>query len=163
MEIGPMSLPIASTSASIAPSPLTSSTRPWPPCAASRAPIAFAPPSDVAVPTTVAPCAASRSAIAAPIPRLAPVTSATSPCNTFSMTAPSAVPFRHRRVQFGGGADGAGVEGLVDAAGQAGQHLARAAFGDAGGATRCQCLHATGPLNRQVELAHQRVADGLGA
>ena len=56
----------------------TSSTRPWPPCAPSRSPMAFAPPSLVAVPITVAPRAASSSAMAAPMPRDAPVTSAIS-------------------------------------------------------------------------------------
>src|SRR5690606_3259423 len=153
IETGPNSFAIASTSASTDAASVTSSLRPCPPAACSRSPIAAAPPSEVAVPTTVAPSAASSSAIAAPIPRLAPVTSATSPCNTLSINCSFSLPVGQRGVEILGGAEGAGVEGFVDALAQAGQDLARAALGDAGGAARGERLHAAGPLHRQVELA----------
>src|SRR5690606_10190068 len=162
MEIAPNSLPMASTSASTAAASVTSSLRPWPPSAARRSPIAAAPESEVAVPITVAPCAASSSAIAAPMPRLAPVTRAISPCNTF-VIANSLLPVRQGGFEIGGGTERARVDGLVDALGEAGQDLAGAALGHAGHAAGGQRLHAAGPLHRQVQLAHQRVADRLDA
>src|SRR5579885_975028 len=79
IDTAPNSLAIASISASTAAASVTSRTRPTPPCAASRSPIAAAPASLVAVPITFAPARARVSAIAAPMPRLAPVTRATSP------------------------------------------------------------------------------------
>src|SRR5690554_5020358 len=187
---GPISLPIASIRASTCPGTETSSTRPRPPCAASRSPIAFAPASLVAVPTTVAPWAASVSAIAAPMPRLAPVTSAISPWSCWVIACPpvvgwwgrgahcrpnrgnagnpglpaaSAAPCVERRVEVLRRAECARVEALVDAPGQAGEDLARAALADPGRARGGERLHATGPLHRQVELAHQGVADRLDA
>ena len=81
IETGANSLAIASTSASTAAPSQTSSTRPWPPSAARRSPIAAAPFSLVAVPMTVAPRRARVSAMAAPMPRLAPVTRAISPAS----------------------------------------------------------------------------------
>src|SRR5690606_22658486 len=72
-------------------------------------------------------------------------------------------PVGQRGVEVRGCADGARVQRLVDALGQAGQHLAGPALGDVGGATTGQGLDATGPAYRQVELAHQRVADRLDA
>src|SRR5688500_12389407 len=197
LEPAPCSYAIASTSASTPPPSATESRLPAPPCAASRSPIACAPASVVAVPTTFAPSAASSSAIAAPMPRLAPVTSATSPSSSLPMmcvprleganltrnaaprvaTAPrepvhgfegsarrgwrarSRAPVGQRGLEIAGGAERAAIDRLVDALDQARQHLARAAFGDtcrAGGGKR---LHACGPAHRQVELAHQRVAD----
>src|SRR5690606_12774183 len=68
-----------------------------------------------------------------------------------------------RGVGVRGCAEGARVQRLVGALGQAGQHLAGPALGDVGGATTGQGLDATGPAYRQVELAHQRVADRLDA
>ena len=79
MPIGPTLPATSSSTASTEAGSATSSTRPTPPCAARRAPMAAAPASLVAVPTTRAPRAASSSAMAAPMPRLAPVTSAISP------------------------------------------------------------------------------------
>ena len=87
IEIAPNSLPMASMSASIALPSVTFSTRPPPPWAASRSPIACAPAAVVAVPITFAPSAASSSAIAAPMPRLAPVTSATSPSSNLPIVS----------------------------------------------------------------------------
>src|SRR5690554_1763963 len=190
IDSGPTSLPIASIRASTWPGTETSSTRPCPPCAASRSPIACAPASLVAVPITVAPRAASVSAIAAPMPRLAPVTSAISPWSCWVIACPpvvewvwsrralspkprrrrksrcpraSAGPCAERRLEVPGGAECARVQALVDAPGQPGEHLARTAFADPGRARGGQRLHAAGPLHRQVELAHQGVADRLDA
>src|SRR5690606_14347415 len=177
MVTGPNSLPMASTRASTPAPSVTPRTRPAPPPAARRAPTAAAPASLGAVPTTVAPCAANSSAMAAPIPRLAPVTSAISPFSTSdipvlrnlcvldadSPVRKSFFPISQRGIEVGGSADGAGVQRFVDALDQASQHLARAAFGEAGDAARRQGLHALGPAHRQVELADQGVADGLHA
>src|SRR5690606_32212343 len=105
IDSGPISLPIASISASTWPGTDTSSTRPWPPCADSRSPIAAAPDSEVAVPITVAPCAASVSAIAAPMPRLAPVTSAISPLSSWVILFLPVSKLEHSAADF---ADGRG-------------------------------------------------------
>src|SRR5690606_32042907 len=132
-----------------------------------RSPIALAPASDVAVPMTMAPCAASSSAIAAPMPRLAPVTSAISPVRgkllMCFLRRFVLLPVLQRGVEISRCTERACVDRLVDALDQSGQHLAGAALGDAGRARRCQCLYATGPLHRQVQLAYQRIADRIGA
>src|SRR5690606_6813137 len=178
IEIAPISLPTASTSASIAPAPLTSSLRPWPPDAARRWPIAAAPASLVAVPMTVSPCAASSSAMAAPMPGLAPVTSAISPCNVLvilsfpeTMVAgpcparggdgSAVLPLGQRGVEFTRRAERARIERLVDPSRQPGEHLARPAFAQARDAHARERLDHAGPLHRQVQLPHQRIADRL--
>src|SRR5574337_594847 len=165
IETEPNSFAIASIRPSTAAPSVTFSTRPWPPCAASRSPIAAAPPSLVAVPITVAPITASSSAIAAPMPRLAPVTSAISPCSGLLMDRSfvnrklCSGPLGAGGVEFGRGADRPRLDALVEALDQAGQHLARTEFGDARGTAGGQCLHAFGPAYRQVQLALQRAAD----
>ncbi len=148
---------------------VTSSTRPWPPCAASRSPIACAPASEVAVPMTVAPCAASSSAIAAPMPRLAPVTSAIfaavrgSSCGSWigSLDAHAVIAIP----SISAASNSAGVPS-ARASSDLSMRLTRPASTLPGphsamrvDAARGQRLHATGPLHRQVQLAHQRVAD----
>src|SRR5690606_6015110 len=117
-----------------------------------------APDSEVAVPTTTAPRAASSWAMALPMPRAAPVTSATFPCNSFScMRSPlKKVKCRLHGSRVG---DGQADEILVDALGQAVQHLARTAFDDVGHTLRLHCLDGFHPTHRVPGLTHQRVAD----
>src|SRR5690606_38234746 len=164
IESGPNSLPTSPTSASMASPSASSSPRPWPlPIAGRRWPRASAPAWLVAVPTTVAPCSASRSAIAAPMPRLAPVTSAISPFRGWVIAADSSgrsvLPSGQGGVELFRRAERARLQRTVDALRQAGQDLARAALRDPDGTARGQRLHASRPLHREVQLAHQRVAD----
>mmetsp|Transcript_94403 Transcript_94403/g.240251 ORF Transcript_94403/g.240251 Transcript_94403/m.240251 type:complete len:244 (+) Transcript_94403:170-901(+) len=63
-----------------------------------RTEIASAPPSDVAVPTTVAPASARRCAMAAPMPREAPVTRATLPVRSKPFGSSGASPPLAERV-----------------------------------------------------------------
>src|SRR5262249_42439638 len=138
----PNSFATSSISASTAPGSVTLSRRPTPPCTASAAPIASAPASDVAVPTTFAPSAARRFAIAAPMPRLAPVTSATSPLNVPVISfSRSGARLRQGRVQVRGRRRRAALELLVDTADEAGQHLARTALDEVGGVEALQFLY----------------------
>src|SRR5581483_1275071 len=81
----PWILTMSSINASTDAPSVTFNTRPSPPFARRRSPIASAPGWVVAVPITFAPRNESSSAIAAPMPREAPVTSATSPVNVLSM------------------------------------------------------------------------------
>src|SRR5690606_6459970 len=164
MLIAPCSAAMASTRVSTAALSQTSSTRPLPPWSASRAAMACAPPSLVAVPFTVAPLAARRSAIAAPIPRLAPVTRATSPFSNVFMELPRLCgtnrsrPGFTRRIEVGRRAQGLHVDALVDPAHQSREHLARPAFRHAGDSFRLQLAYAIRPAHRQIQLANQRIA-----
>src|SRR5574337_346050 len=181
IETAPNSFAMPSTSASTAAASVTFNTRPCPFPAASRSPIATAPPLLVAVPMTVAPIPANSSAIAAPMPRLAPVTRAISPCSGLFMgRAPRdqgmrcrekgsvrrrracgtrSGPFGACGLELGRGADRACLDAFVDTLDQAAQHLARPALGSACSARRRQGLYALGPANRQIQLSLQGSAN----
>src|SRR6185312_6745399 len=184
MEIGPNSLPTASTRASTPALSVTSSTRPQPSYGDRRTSTEAAPAALVAVPTTIAPDAAKWSAMAAPMPRLAPVTKATSPCrllltNVSSLgRTKSARPaictgMRHRMQRIPQGshplgqrgvhpswrANGVGHEAPVDTLDQAAQYLARTTLGHLGRTVGSKRMHALGPAHRLVQLALQRAAN----
>src|SRR6188768_3133859 len=149
------------TSASMEPSVLTFSASPRPPDADSSAVIFAAPSSVDAVPITFAPAAARRNAMARPMPRDAPVTSAVCPCRLdviawSSDNCCSKGGIHRRRVlqcqalQFWT---------LVDAAIQAGQHLAGTALDELRCACRDQFAHQRGPAHRTGQLPREQGAD----
>jgi hypothetical protein len=115
---------------------------------------------------TVAPSAASSSAIAAPMPRLAPVTSAISPLSASSWLMRSKIPrLRPRARRRSRPACRARVRPGTCRCAWPGRpapcpdRIRRSRV-----APRCgQRLHAARPAHRQVELAHQRIADRVHA
>src|SRR5690606_18478442 len=130
-----------------------------PPCGARASVMAWAPVSDVAVPTTVAPAAASSRAMARPMPREAPVTRAILPASTGSdMSASQSFQrfFQGRRIS-----DVEGVDFAVDALDQSRQDLAGPAFDDVGDAVLLHGLYGLHPADRVPCLAHQRIAGGI--
>src|SRR6185312_2023072 len=138
----------------------TSSTAPRPlyACDANEAVSASAPSAVVAVPITFAPAPARARAIALPIFREAPVTSATS-----FLSIGSSLHRRERGGERGGVLERQEIQArpLLDAAVQAGQHLAGTTLDDLGGPRSGQRAHGVRPAHRAGQLAHQELADVL--